>query len=214
MRKPVRHIGEPASLDKLALLVAAMPERLRLMIELAAWCALRYGEVAKLRPGDIDLKNGVIRVARAVQWVDGTKIVAAPKADSVRVVAFRPHIGEAIKDHLKNHARWGRNGLLFPTTHGHSTERHLPPGALQEGPRGRPTPRPPIPRSAPHGCHIGGSLGRQARGADAETGPHDHLGSPRLPARSAGIGQADRREPLSDRTGALLDPDGTAPSRR
>ena len=118
MRKPVRHIGEPASLDELALLVAALPERLRLMIELAAWCALRFGEVAELRRGDIDLKNGVIRITRAVQWVDGMKIVAAPKADSVRVVAFPPHLGEAIRDHLKNHAQWGKDGLLFPTTHG------------------------------------------------------------------------------------------------
>ena len=118
MRKPVRHIGEPATLDELALLVAAMPERLRLMIELAAWCALRFGEVAELRRGDVDLKNGEIRVSRAVQWVDGKKIVAAPKADSVRVVAFPPHIGEAIKEHLRNHAQWGKDGLLFPTTHG------------------------------------------------------------------------------------------------
>lgn len=93
MRKPVRHIGEPATLDELALLVSALPERLHLMIELEAWCALRFGEVAELRRGDIDLKNGVIRVTRAVQWVDGTKIVAPPKADSVRVVAFRPHLG-------------------------------------------------------------------------------------------------------------------------
>ncbi len=118
MRKPVRHIGEPATLDELALLVAAMPERLRLMIELAAWCALRFGEVAELRRGDVDLKNGEIRVSRAVQWVDGKKIVAAPKADSVRVVAFPPHIGEAIKEHLRKHAQWGKDGLLFPTTHG------------------------------------------------------------------------------------------------
>lgn len=118
MRKPVRHIGEPATLDELALLVAAMPERLRLIIELAAWCALRFGEVAELRRGDVDLKNGEIRVSRAVQWVDGKKIVAAPKADSVRVVAFPPHIGEAIKEHLRKHAQWGKDGLLFPTTRG------------------------------------------------------------------------------------------------
>jgi integrase len=118
MRKPIRHIGEPATLQELAMLVAAMPERLRLMIELAAWCALRFGEVAELRRGDVDLKNGVIRVSRAVQWVDGKKIVAAPKADSVRVVAFPPHIGEAIKEHLRKHAQWGKDGLLFPTTHG------------------------------------------------------------------------------------------------
>ncbi|MBI4901835.1 MAG: site-specific integrase [Actinobacteria bacterium] len=124
IRKPIRHIGEPASLDELALLVATMPERLRLMIELAAWCALRFGEVAELRRGDIDLKNGVIRVTRAVQWVDGVKIVAAPKADSVRVVAFPPHLADTIRDHLKTHAQWGRDGLLFPTTRG---EQHRAP---------------------------------------------------------------------------------------
>lgn len=118
MRKPVRNIGELATLDELALLVAAMPERLRLMIELAAWCALRFGEVAELRRGDVDLKNGVIRVSRAVQWVDGKKVVAAPKADSVRVVAFPPHIGEEIKEHLRKHAQWGKDGLLFPTSTG------------------------------------------------------------------------------------------------
>ena len=118
LRKPVRRIGEPATLEELAVLVAAMPPRLRLMIELAAWCALRFGEVAELRRGDVDLRNGVIRITRAVQWVDGEKIVAAPKADSVRVVAFPPHLAEAIKDHLRNHAQWGPDGLLFPTTRG------------------------------------------------------------------------------------------------
>ena len=118
LKKPVRHIGEPATLEELAKLVEAMPERLRLMIELAAWCALRFGEVAELRRGDIDLTEGVIRVRRAVQWIDGVKIVAAPKADSVRVVAFPPHIGQAIKEHLERHAQWGKDGLLFPTTRG------------------------------------------------------------------------------------------------
>lgn len=118
IKKPVRHIGEPATLEELAKLVEAMPERLRLMIELAAWCALRFGEVAELRRGDIDLKEGVIRVRRAVQWIDGVKTVAAPKADSVRVVAFPPHIGQAIREHLDKHSQWGKDGLLFPTTRG------------------------------------------------------------------------------------------------
>jgi hypothetical protein len=27
----------------------------------------------------------------------------------VRVVAFPPHIGEAIKEHLRKHAQWGRD---------------------------------------------------------------------------------------------------------
>lgn len=35
------------------------------MALLASWCALRFGELAELRRGDIDTKNGVIRVRRA-----------------------------------------------------------------------------------------------------------------------------------------------------
>lgn len=70
----------------------------------------------------------MIRVSRAVRLVDGQKIVAAPKADSVRVVAFPPHIGEQIRDHLRNHAQWGKDGLLFPTTNG---EQYRPPTFLK-----------------------------------------------------------------------------------
>ena len=36
---------EPATLDELAALVGALPERLRLMPLLAAWCGLRFGEL-------------------------------------------------------------------------------------------------------------------------------------------------------------------------
>ena len=144
MRKPVRHIGEPASLDELALLVAAVPERLRLMIELAAWCALRYGEVAELRRGDIDLRNGVIRVTRAVQWVDGTKIVAAPKADSVRVVAFPPHLGDEIRDHLKTHDSGARTASCSQRPTASNTEH--PPSIRRTS--GRPEKPPAAPTSA------------------------------------------------------------------
>jgi integrase len=199
MRKPVRHIGEPASLDELALLVTALPERLRLMIELAAWCALRFGEVAELRRGDIDLKNGVIRVTRAVQWVDGTKIVAAPKADSVRVVAFPPHIGEAIKEHLARHTQWGRDGLLFPTTHG---EQYRAPTFHQAYFRrareaaGRPDLRFHDLRRDPRG-----RVRRHAGRADATPGAHHCLCGPGLPARGAGLGQEDSRETLTDSSG-------------
>ena len=150
-------------MDELALLVAALPERLRLMIELAAWCALRYGEVAELRRGDIDLRNGVIRITRAVQWVDGVKIVAAPKADSVRLVAFPPHLGDAIKNHLKNHALWGSDGLLFPTTTASSTE---PPRSTRRtsGRPGKPPAAPtPLPRPPPHRSHARGCVRRDAR---------------------------------------------------
>ncbi len=43
-----------------------MPARYRLMVLLAAWCALRFGELAELRRSDVDVKNGVVHVRRGV----------------------------------------------------------------------------------------------------------------------------------------------------
>ena len=55
-----------------------MPERLRLSVLIAAWCGLRYGELAELRRGDLDLAQRVIRVRRAVARVAGQKPIIGP----------------------------------------------------------------------------------------------------------------------------------------
>lgn len=117
-------IGEPLSVVELAELTEALPERLRLMVELAAWCALRFGEVAELRRSDVDIDKGIIRVQRAVQWVDGVKTVSTPKADSQGIVAVPPHLTDLIEAHLRDHAQPGADGLLFPTARG---EQHRAP---------------------------------------------------------------------------------------
>jgi integrase len=74
---------EPAALDELAVLVDAMPQRYQLMVLLAAWCALRFGELTELRGSDIDTKNGVIKLDRAVVWVNSEPVVTTPKPRSV-----------------------------------------------------------------------------------------------------------------------------------
>ena len=55
-----------ATLAELEVIVTAMPPRYRLMVLLAAWCQLRFGELTELRRADIDLKRSVIRVRRGV----------------------------------------------------------------------------------------------------------------------------------------------------
>ena len=68
-------IIRPATLDELTKLVDAMPERYRAMVLLASWCAMRYGELAELRRGDVDVEQGVIRVRRGVvRTADGFKV--------------------------------------------------------------------------------------------------------------------------------------------
>lgn len=115
------HKIKPATLDELEAIVTNMPDRYRLMVLLASWCAMRFGELAELRRGDIDLKNGVIHIRRALTRADGVTIVSTPKSDAgTRDVAIPPHLMPLVKDHLRNNITGGRNGLLFPAADGKS----------------------------------------------------------------------------------------------
>lgn len=106
----------PASVAELEKLVQAMPEKYRLMVLLAAWCALRFGELTELRRKDVDLRNGVIRVRRGVVWVDCKPVVGPPKSDAgIRDVAIPPHLVPLIKAHVRDHAGIE---LLFPSPQG------------------------------------------------------------------------------------------------
>lgn len=105
----------PATLAELESIVESMPDRYRAAVLLAAWCALRFGELTELRRSDVDLKAGVVHVRRAVVHVDGTDIVGPPKsAAGVRTVAIPPHVLPVVQEHLQGVAG-GRTALLFPS---------------------------------------------------------------------------------------------------
>ena len=76
------HKIRPASVAELGVLTAAMPERLQLMVTLASWCALRFGEIVELRRGDIDLGDEVIRIRRAAVRTKGSYAITTPKSDA------------------------------------------------------------------------------------------------------------------------------------
>ena len=121
------HTIKPLTLPELETLVAHMPERHRLLVLLAAWCGLRFGELVELRRSDIDLKNGRIKIRRAVVRANGEVIIGTPKSDAgTRDVAIPPHLLGAVESHIADHAEVGRNGLLFPATGG----GHLSPSSL------------------------------------------------------------------------------------
>lgn len=122
------HKIRPASVEELATLTAAMPDRLRLMVLLASWCALRFGETVELRRGDVDLGDEVIRVRRAaVRTAGGTFSITTPKSDAgIRDVAIPPHIVPQIERHLRNYVARKRDSLVFPNESG----EHLQPSTL------------------------------------------------------------------------------------
>jgi integrase len=95
------------------------------MVGLAAWCALRFGELVELRRRDVD--GNVVRVRRGAVRVGSTYQVGPPKSDAgVRDVTIPPHLLPAVQAHLVNHAAPGGDGLLFPADHG----GHLAPSTL------------------------------------------------------------------------------------
>jgi len=118
----------PASAQEVATIVAAMPERHRLMVLLADGCALRFGELAELRRSDIDIAQGVIRVRRGVVRSRSAGVIAkAPKSEAgIRDVPIPPDIIDAVREHKKLHAAPGPQGLIFP---GRNAE-HLSPSAF------------------------------------------------------------------------------------
>lgn len=120
---------EPATVAELATIAANVPSRYRLMILLAAWCALRFGELVELRRSDVDLKRGVLRVRRAVVWVDGRAVVGSPKSDAgSRDVAIPPHVLPAVREHLAAMPMTGRDALLFPAAG--DPGKHMRPATL------------------------------------------------------------------------------------
>lgn len=99
---------EPAELDRLA---AELPARYRLLPLLAARCALRYGEVTALRTRDVDLRRGVVKVARGVTRTRGEWHVSTPKNGRPRTVPLAPSLVPKVRDHVNDLAP---DDLLFP----------------------------------------------------------------------------------------------------
>jgi integrase len=121
------HKIRPASVEEIGTLTAEMPEKLRLMVTLASWLALRFGETVELRRGDISLSDEVVRVRRAAVRTKGAYTITSPKSDAgVRDVAIPPHIIPQIEEHLAKHVAGGRDSLIFPADHG----GHLQPSTV------------------------------------------------------------------------------------
>ncbi|CAN5628535.1 site-specific integrase [soil metagenome] len=117
---------KPATLQQLDTITAEMPESLQAMVLLAAWCALRFGELAELRRGDVNVADGFVSITRGVSRVSGGHDVGGPKSVAgIRDVAIPPHILPAVTAHLRSVGA-GKDALLFPAKSG----KHLQPSTF------------------------------------------------------------------------------------
>ncbi len=106
---------EPATPAEIELIADNMPPRLRAAVWIAAWCALRYGELAELRRKDIEVTTHQIKIRRAVTFPPGGAVVGPPKSDAgYRDVSIPPHVWPVVEGHLEAYVQPGANSLLFP----------------------------------------------------------------------------------------------------
>ncbi|GAA4821386.1 tyrosine-type recombinase/integrase [Streptomyces ziwulingensis] len=89
--------------------------RYRLLVLLAAFTTLRFGELAALRRKDIDLAGRMVVVRRAqAELQNGRLFDKAPKsAAGVRTVSFPAELVDEIRRHLEHYAAAGQDGHLF-----------------------------------------------------------------------------------------------------
>lgn len=119
---------QPATLAELEAIVLAMkPERYRLMVLLASWCAMGFGELAELRRGDVDLRGTSILIRRTVARADGKLFVSTSDGDAPRDVAIPVRLLPMVENHLLTNVAGDMTCLLFPASDG---KRHLATSSL------------------------------------------------------------------------------------
>ncbi|MFE1430779.1 tyrosine-type recombinase/integrase [Streptomyces griseoaurantiacus] len=112
----VNHAERPfLSVSEVYRLADAVPSRYRMLILLAAFCSLRFGELAALQRRDIDLEARTVSIRRSYAETrsDGLTVKAPKSAAGVRTVAFPASLIEELADHLTEYTDAGRTGLVF-----------------------------------------------------------------------------------------------------
>jgi integrase len=116
-----------ATIEEIGVIAGSVPPRYRLMVLLAAWCAMRFGELAELRRADVDVKNQVVHIRRGVIRGEDGRSVKGPKSHAgVRDVNIPPHLMPVVVTHLSSHVQAARDALVFPAAAG----GHMSPSAL------------------------------------------------------------------------------------
>lgn len=96
-------------------LAGRMPERFRVLVLLAAFGSLRWGEVSALRRCDVAEDGGWVRVSRALVEVPGRGLVIGPPKSraGVRTVIIPAAIRRDVMKHLDVFVKPEHDALLF-----------------------------------------------------------------------------------------------------
>jgi len=109
------------TVDELARVADEFGPRLRVMVLLSGFCALRFGEATELQRKDIGEGCETITISRAVthrQSDDGRCRIGTTKSGKGRTIGVPPHIRADIKHHLDTNVGPQPEALLFASARG------------------------------------------------------------------------------------------------
>lgn len=99
--------GDVATPQEVEVMAAGMPEHLAIAVPLAAWCAMRLGEVLGLERHDLehldDPEKAILHIRRQVNSKAPGAPLTPPKADSIRSIAIPEFMLPALRAHLEQH---------------------------------------------------------------------------------------------------------------
>ena len=104
-----------ATVAEVEALTVAMPDRLQLIIQLAAWCQLRRGEVLGLRRRDVDILHSTIRIEQSRTFSrNGSSITKSPKtAAGRRTLSVPSNVTPYLITHLDEWTDADGSAFLF-----------------------------------------------------------------------------------------------------
>ena len=102
------------TLEEVGRLAEAIEPRYRLLVLLAVFGSLRWGELLGLRKSDFDLDAATVQVSRAVSEIGSKLSIKEPKtAAGVRRVSLPASLVPAIREHFDTFAEGGPAGRVF-----------------------------------------------------------------------------------------------------
>ena len=109
---------------EVARLAEVIEPRYRLVVLLAVYGSLRWGELMGLQRNDLDLDVMTLAVRRSVSEVGGRLVVKSPTSRSgLRTIALPLGLRLDVEDHLDRFAEKGQEGRLFVGQRGNTLHR-------------------------------------------------------------------------------------------
>ncbi len=85
--------------------------------EMLYWCGLRLGELLALTPKDFDFNEGIVRITKSYQRLQGEDVITDPKTEkSIRNIRMPDFLVDEMQDYLKALYCVDNSTRIFPIT--------------------------------------------------------------------------------------------------